>query len=85
MITDEFVDDECRTGDSNCDPVNGYCINKVGSFKCRCKEGFQGNGVHCASKLTLTVGITFVNDNFVADNCTFSLQKVCDEDMTSLS
>ena len=37
---------ECETQYNNCDP-NAKCINKRGSFKCVCKDGFQGNGVDC--------------------------------------
>ena len=40
--------DECDAKDVRCDP-NANCINKPGSFKCICKEGFKGDGVNCVS------------------------------------
>ena len=27
------------------------CINSFGSFKCECKEGFEGDGFECKSRL----------------------------------
>ena len=37
--------DECER-DHNCD-VNSHCKNTVGSFDCRCIDGFTGNGTNC--------------------------------------
>lgn len=31
---------------SNCDE-NADCKNTIGSYKCQCKTGFQGNGIIC--------------------------------------
>lgn len=50
MTVQIIVDiDECWTGENNCDPLNAKCVNKLGSFKCFCKYGFQGDGVNCVS------------------------------------
>jgi cysteine-rich repeat protein len=39
--------DECAAGGANdCDP-NADCTNKPGSFVCKCKTGFGGDGVTC--------------------------------------
>lgn len=37
---------ECRFGIDNCDP-NAHCFNTAGSFVCRCRNGFTGNGLTC--------------------------------------
>ena len=31
--------DECQ--------VNSYCMNTPGSYRCKCKPGFIGNGLYC--------------------------------------
>ena len=41
---------ECITGIDNCH-VNATCTNTNGSFECRCKDGFYGNGVICIGEL----------------------------------
>ena len=38
--------DECLSGTHGCD-VNAECNNTLGSYKCTCKDGFQGNGTKC--------------------------------------
>lgn len=38
--------DECLLKKDNCDE-NADCINTPGSYKCKCKEGFYGNGKKC--------------------------------------
>ena len=40
---------ECETGDNNCD-VNANCLNNDGSFTCKCKEGYSGDGTNCEGK-----------------------------------
>jgi cysteine-rich repeat protein len=40
---------ECKPGgDNNCS-ANATCANTVGSFTCKCKAGFTGDGVTCAN------------------------------------
>ena len=42
-----FIDiNECETGSNDCD-VNANCSNSDGSFSCRCKAGFHGDGKVC--------------------------------------
>ncbi len=42
-----FLDtDECSTGIHTCD-VNAICVNKVGSYECRCKDSYLGDGRNC--------------------------------------
>ena len=38
--------DECLSEELKCD-LNGTCYNTVGSFDCRCNEGFFGTGDKC--------------------------------------
>ena len=44
---------ECLTNRDNCD-TNAECVNTLGSFQCRCREGFEGNGVTCLGMYTST-------------------------------
>ena len=40
--------DECSADETNdCDP-NALCNNTNGSYTCRCKEGYTGNGRNCS-------------------------------------
>ena len=42
-----FVDiDECADGQNRCDE-QAVCINTIGSFKCDCKPGYNGDGFTC--------------------------------------
>jgi hypothetical protein len=46
-LADKCVDvDECKLDIHECQ-ANSYCVNRIGSYKCRCKEGYHGNGVFC--------------------------------------
>ena len=38
--------DECDDGTHNCD-VNAECNNTLGSYNCKCRDGFRGNGTKC--------------------------------------
>lgn len=38
--------DECEIGAHNCD-MHAACINVPGSFKCRCRDGWIGDGIKC--------------------------------------
>jgi hypothetical protein len=39
--------DECSSNERNECQTNAVCINTIGSYKCICKDGFQGNGLFC--------------------------------------
>lgn len=38
--------DECEIGAHNCN-MHAACINVPGSFKCRCRDGWIGDGIKC--------------------------------------
>ena len=42
--------DECSAVISNNCDVNAACTNTAGSFSCKCKRGYSGNGTNCKSK-----------------------------------
>jgi len=42
-----FLDlDECSSNEHNCS-AEAVCVNTVGSYTCRCADGFEGNGTVC--------------------------------------
>lgn len=48
--------DECATDTHKCSH-HADCLNTQGSYKCKCKSGFRGNGFECSGELqsSLTV------------------------------
>lgn len=38
--------DECKESEQTCHS-DADCINNIGSYLCRCKDGYLGNGVTC--------------------------------------
>lgn len=51
--------DECVTEDHNCNP-NAECMNTPGSYRCSCKEGFNGDGFTCSGKRESVAQFSFV-------------------------
>ena len=48
----QFLDmDECKSDISDCD-VNANCTNTYGSYKCKCKAGYTGDGHSCSGTYT---------------------------------
>ena len=48
----QFLDmDECKSDISDCD-VNANCTNTDGSYKCKCKPGYTGDGHSCSCTYT---------------------------------
>lgn len=41
--------DECSTNQHTCDK-NAICVNTPGAFKCKCREGYHGDGHTCKRK-----------------------------------
>ena len=46
VVTDT---DECLKEIHGCD-VNAVCNNTLGSYKCTCKDGYEGNGTNCTGQ-----------------------------------
>ena len=46
--------DECATRIHNCHLQFGICTNTIGSFTCRCKDNYVGDGVNCYENECLT-------------------------------
>ena len=39
---------ECNAGTDRCDE-NALCFNEMGTYQCRCKVGYSGDGFTCQS------------------------------------
>ena len=50
---------EC-TSDANDCATNAVCINTPGSYICRCKNGYQGDGKSCTGKALLAYNATWL-------------------------
>ena len=46
--------DECKINKGGCDS-NAVCANTQGSYLCKCKNGYTGDGKTCAGMLTLCI------------------------------
>lgn len=49
--------DECLESPAGCGDGPGLCENTLGSYKCLCPAGYQGNGTHCEGS-SLASGIS---------------------------
>ena len=57
--------DECSSFDENKCLKYATCINNHGSYECRCKKGFDGDGFKCLGiKCRLVHSEFVVNQNF---------------------
>ena len=45
---------ECANGFNDCNP-NAQCINTAGSYKCKCREGYFGDGKDCNGNIYLYI------------------------------
>ena len=50
---------ECATLEDVCGE-NSICINKIGSFKCSCKTGFQWDGKVCKGMLKRSFALRLI-------------------------
>ena len=48
--------DECEWGLHDCHR-NAECINTIGSYRCSCLNGYDGNGKQCEGKQVIQVDL----------------------------
>ena len=53
---------ECTRNTSNCHE-NATCHNTDGLYNCTCKDGYQGNGTHCAGNASILIQVCAKNVN----------------------
>ncbi|XP_015773216.1 PREDICTED: uncharacterized protein LOC107351442 isoform X1 [Acropora digitifera] len=51
--------DECEAHEDNCGH-HATCVNNVGSFECKCKDGFEGDGISCEGGFFKTMWWTVI-------------------------
>ncbi|CAB3997370.1 deleted in malignant brain tumors 1 -like, partial [Paramuricea clavata] len=68
---------ECSRGLDNCGS-NSQCINTVGSFLCRCNNGYTGNGVVCSDIDECSLSIDNCQQNSNCTNTDGSFLCTCD-------
>jgi hypothetical protein len=49
---------ECIHGTHKCYRYGAECLNTIGSYTCRCKKGFRGDGYTCRGKIVKALFIT---------------------------
>jgi hypothetical protein len=59
---------ECEENLDNCSE-NADCINYPGTFDCVCKDGFEGDGIFCESKLLRNNMAILMYKIYIYDNC----------------
>ena len=63
QVTEIIPDiDECLTNHDNC-TSSAECVNTPGSFQCRCRSGFERNGLSCRGMLRFTIKIQLPRDH----------------------
>ena len=54
--------DECVNPETNDCHANALCNNTEGSYICRCRSGYQGNGTNCTGKYLVYCRIANVEE-----------------------
>ncbi|CAH3141588.1 unnamed protein product [Pocillopora meandrina] len=75
----QFLDmDECKSDISDCD-VNANCTNMYGSYKCKCKAGYTGDGHSCSDINECNNGSHSCDVNANCENTNGSHNCICKE------
>ena len=69
---------ECEKGQINLCDKYAFCNNTKGSYSCRCKQGFVGDGFNCTCKKTNTVHVNKALLHF-DDELSLSILKAFDD------
>lgn len=57
----KFADDnECEMGLNDCDE-HADCLNTLGSYECKCFDGFRGDGYECRGMTILILCKTYLS------------------------
>ena len=60
---------ECLDKSAKCN-VNALCTNTLGSYRCRCKNGYTGDGETCQGNLVrFSYDVIFEYDRKSKENC----------------
>lgn len=52
--------DECKIPGAVSCSVSADCVNKPGSFECKCRPGYTGDGINCDGKSAPPFGVWFM-------------------------
>ena len=63
--------DECKLGMDDCD-VNAECTDTFGTYTCKCKDGWTGDGFNCTSESMIRLETKMGKSSFVAHFCRFN-------------
>ena len=56
--------DECASPETNECDLNAMCTNTEGSYVCRCKKGYTGDGKICSGKIRSCFFVAFYKVDF---------------------
>ena len=57
--------DECESSETNECDSNALCNNTDGSYVCRCKQGFEGDGRNCTGQYCHHLTVNICGDSFL--------------------
>ena len=63
--------DECQAFPNSCH-LNAECVNTQGSYSCRCRPGYQGNGLNCTCEFSFLFSF-YTSSHFDATSTTNQL------------
>ena len=74
--------DECGSDQHVCHKTLAKCVNTPGSYKCRCKSGYTGNGTVCEGEQCSHQPLAGIDPAFLTGHfASFADVNECDSDM----